>query len=153
AGLGAQLHRILDPLQTAVRLDTEWLDVLAGAEIISLAAKGHVARMLEHPDLRARLEAATPIGIDELLYPLAEAYGSVVLEADVELAGAARGFDLDLARAIMTAFNREPQLGLRMPLLPGVDGAAKMSSGAGNAIGVDDPPGAMFRRLSSVSDD
>ena len=148
-----QIFRILDPEKTVTRFNSEWLEPLGSAGWIRLAAKYNVAQMLERRDFKGRYEAGKPIAIHEFLYPLAQAYDSVFLEADVELGGTDQLFNLNVGRDLMPAFNLEPQIVMTMPLLEGLDGVEKMSKSMGNYVGVTEPPGEMFGKLMSVSDD
>ncbi|HSC28465.1 MAG TPA: tyrosine--tRNA ligase [Vicinamibacterales bacterium] len=148
-----QIFRILDPQKTEVRFNSEWLEPLGSYGWIRLAAKYNVAQMLERRDFRKRYESGQPIAIHEFLYPLAQAYDSVVLEADVELGGTDQLFNLNVGRDIMPAFDLEPQVVMTTPLLEGLDGVEKMSKSAGNYVGVTDAPSEMFGKLMSISDD
>ena len=120
---------------------------------VKLAAKYNVAQMLERRDFKQRYEAGKPIAVHEFLYPLAQAYDSVVLNADVELGGTDQLFNLNVGRDIMPAFDLEPQVVMTTPLLEGLDGVEKMSKSLGNYVGVTDPPAEMFGKLMSISDD
>ena len=148
-----QIFKILDPDKTIVRFNTEWLEPLGSAGWIKLAARYNVAQMLERREFKLRYESGKPIGIHEFLYPLAQAYDSVFLEADVELGGTDQLFNLNVGRDIMPAFDLEPQIVMTTPLLEGLDGVEKMSKSLGNYVGVTDPPGEMFGKLMSISDD
>jgi tyrosyl-tRNA synthetase len=149
----AQVFRMLDPAKTEVRFNSEWLDPLGSAGWVRLAARYNVAQMLERRDFRKRFDAAKPIAIHEFLYPLAQAYDSVVLEADVELGGTDQLFNLNVGRDLMSSYGLEPQVVMTTPLLEGVDGVEKMSKSLGNAIGVTEPPDEMFGKVMSVSDE
>ncbi|HWB16568.1 MAG TPA: tyrosine--tRNA ligase [Vicinamibacterales bacterium] len=149
----AQVFRILDPDKTEVRFNSEWLDPLGSAGWVRLAARYNVAQMLERRDFRKRFDAGQPIAIHEFLYPLAQAYDSVVLEADVELGGTDQLFNLNVGRDLMPAYGLEPQVVMTTPLLEGVDGVEKMSKSLGNAIGVTEPADEMFGKVMSVSDE
>ncbi|HXY39618.1 MAG TPA: tyrosine--tRNA ligase, partial [Vicinamibacteria bacterium] len=122
-----QAFKILDPVKTEVRFNSEWLGALGSDGFIRLAATYNVARMLERREFRQRFEAGQSIGVHEFLYPLAQAYDSVALEADVELGGTDQLFNLNVGRDIMPAFSLEPQVVLTTPLLEGTDGVEKMS--------------------------
>jgi tyrosyl-tRNA synthetase len=148
-----QIFKILDPAKTEVRFNSEWLEALGSAGWVRLAAKYNVAQMLERREFRARYEAGKPIAIHEFLYPLAQAYDSVVLEADVELGGTDQLWNLNVGRDIMPAFGLEPQVVMTTPLLEGVDGIEKMSKSLGNYVGVTEAPAEMFGKLMSISDD
>ena len=149
----AQAFRILDPERTRVRFNSEWLGTLGSEGFIRLAARYSVARMLERRDFRQRYAAGESIRIHEFLYPLAQAYDSVVLEADVELGGTDQLFNLNVGRDLMPEYGLPPQLILTTPLLVGVDGVEKMSKSYGNAIGMTEPPREIFGKIMSISDD
>src|SRR3954469_25467807 len=148
-----QIFKILDRDKTVVRFNSEWLEPLGSYGWIKLAARYNVAQMLERRDLKARYEAGKPIAVHEFLYPLAQAYDSVVLEADVELGGTDQLFNLNVGRDIMPAFGLEPQVVMTTPLLEGLDGVEKMSKSLGNYIAVEDAPAEMFGKVMSVSDE
>jgi tyrosyl-tRNA synthetase len=148
-----QAFRILDPVKTEVRFNSEWLGALGSEGFVRLAATYNVARMLERRDFRQRYDAGQPISIHEFLYPLAQAYDSVALEADVELGGTDQLFNLNVGRDIMPAFGLAPQVVLTTPLLEGTDGTEKMSKSLGNYIGVTEPSGVMYSKLMSISDE
>ena len=148
-----QAFKILDPVKTEVRFNSEWLGALGSDGFIRLAATYNVARMLERREFRQRFEAGQSIGVHEFLYPLAQAYDSVALQADVELGGTDQLFNLNVGRDIMPAFGLEPQVVLTTPLLEGTDGVEKMSKSLSNYIGVTESPQAMFAKLMSISDE
>jgi tyrosyl-tRNA synthetase len=148
-----QAFKILDPAKTEVRFNSEWFSALGSAGFIRLAATYNVARMLERREFRQRYEAGQPIGVHEFLYPLAQAYDSVALKADVELGGTDQLFNLNVGRDIMPAFGLEPQVVLTTPLLEGTDGVEKMSKSLGNYIGVTESPDVMYAKAMSISDD
>jgi tyrosyl-tRNA synthetase len=148
-----QAFKILDPGKTEVRFNREWLGALGSDGLVRLAATYNVARMLERRDFRQRYDAGQPISVHEFLYPLAQAYDSVALEADVELGGTDQLFNLNVGRDIMPAYGLEPQVVMTTPLLEGLDGAEKMSKSLGNYIGVSDPPLEIFSKAMSVSDE
>ena len=148
-----QIFKILDPAKTVVRFNSEWLEPLDSFGWVTLAAKYNVAQMLERRDFRKRYEEGKPIGVHEFLYPLAQAYDSVFLEADVELGGTDQLFNLNVGRDIMPAFGLEAQIVMTTPLLEGLDGVEKMSKSLGNYVGVTDAPAEMFGRLMSISDE
>ena len=139
--------------KTVVRFNSEWLEPLGSYGWVKLAAKYNVAQMLERRDFKHATRAGKPIAIHEFLYPLAQAYDSVFLEADVELGGTDQLFNLNVGRDIMPAFGLEPQIVMTTPLLEGLDGVEKMSKSLGNYIGVDDAPAEMFGKLMSISDE
>jgi len=148
-----QAFKILDPVKTEVRFNSEWLRALGSDGFVRLAASYNVARMLERRDFRQRYEAGQPIGVHEFLYPLAQAYDSVALKADVELGGTDQLFNLNVGRDIMPGYGLEPQVVLTTPLLEGTGGIEKMSKSLGNTIGVTEPPDAMYAKLMSISDE
>ena len=131
-----QIFKILDPQKTVTRFNSEWLEPLGSAGWIKLAAKYNVAQMMERREFKQRYEAGKPIAIHEFLYPLAQAYDSVVLSADVELGGTDQLFNLNVGRDLMTAFDLEAQIVMTTPLLEGLDGVEKMSKSLGNYVGV-----------------
>jgi tyrosyl-tRNA synthetase len=147
-----QAFKILDPARTETRFNREWLGALGSDGLVRLAATYNVARMLERRDFRQRFEAGQPISVHEFLYPLAQAYDSVFLQADVELGGTDQLFNLNVGRDIMPAYGLEPQVVLTTPLLEGTDGVEKMSKSLGNYIGVTDEPGVMYAKVLSISD-
>ena len=148
-----QAFKILDPAKTEVRFNREWLGTLGSEGFVRLAATYNVARMLERRDVRQRYQAGQPISVHEFLYPLAQAYDSVALEADVELGGTDQLFNLNVGRDIMPAYGLEPQVVLTTPLLEGIQGVEKMSKSLGNYVGVTEEPGVMYSKLMSISDD
>jgi tyrosyl-tRNA synthetase len=149
----AQVFKILDPHKTELRFNSEWLDKLGFEGIIRLAAKFTVSQMLEREDFHKRFTDETPISLHELLYPVAQGYDSVALEADVELGGTDQKFNLLMGRQLQRDYNQPPQIVLTMPLLEGTDGVQKMSKSYGNYIGITEPPQEMFGKLMSISDD
>jgi len=148
-----QVFKILDPRKTEVRFNREWLGVLGSDGVVRLAATYNVARMLERREFRQRYEAGQPISVHEFLYPLAQAYDSVFLKADVELGGTDQLFNLNVGRDIMPAYGLEPQVVLTTPLLEGLDGVEKMSKSLGNYVGVAEEPLHMVEKLMSMSDE
>ena len=148
-----QAFKILDPDQTEVRFNSEWLSALGSEGLIRLAATYNVARMLERRDFRKRFDAGQSISIHEFLYPLAQAYDSVALEADVELGGTDQLFNLNVGRDIMPSWALEPQVVMTTPLLEGTDGVEKMSKSLGNYIGVTEAAESMYAKVMSISDD
>jgi tyrosyl-tRNA synthetase len=148
-----QAFKILDPEKTEVRFNREWLGVLASDEWIRLAATYNVARMLERRDFRQRFDVGQSISVHEFLYPLAQAYDSVALRADVELGGTDQLFNLNVGRDIMPSYALEPQVVMTTPLLEGLDGVEKMSKSLGNYIGVNESPNDIFGKVLSISDE
>jgi tyrosyl-tRNA synthetase len=148
----AQVFKLLDPARTELRPNSEWLSALGAAGLIKLAARYNVAQMLERREFRQRFETGQPIAIHEFLYPLAQAYDSVALAADVELGGTDQLFNLNVGRDIMPGYGLAPQIVMTVPLLEGLDGVDKMSKSLGNYVGVTDAPNEMFGKLMSISD-
>ena len=149
----AQIFKILDPDRTVTRFNSEWLEPLGSVGWIRLAAKYNVAQMLERRDFKTRYEDGKPIAIHEFLYPLAQAYDSVHLHADVELGGTDQLFNLNVGRDLMPAYDLAPQVVMTTPLLEGLDGVEKMSKSLGNYVGVAEAPAEMFGKLMSISDE
>lgn len=148
-----QVFKILDPQKTVVDFNERWLGTLGTEGLVRLAARYNVAQMLERRDFKQRFEAGKPIAIHEFLYPLAQAYDSVFLKADVELGGTDQLFNLNVGRDLMPGYGLEPQVVMTTPLLEGLDGVEKMSKSLGNYVGVTEAPSEMFGKLMSVSDD
>ena len=148
-----QVFKILDPEKTEVRFNGDWLEALRFEDIVRLAAKYTVARLLERDDFSERFKKGTPISVHELLYPLAQAYDSVMLEADVELGGTDQKFNLLVGREIQKDFGQPPQIVATTPLLEGLDGVNKMSKSLGNYVGITEPPEVMYNKLMSISDE
>ena len=149
----AQVFKILDREKTEVRFNSEWLDKLGYEGIIRLAAKFTVSQMLEREDFHKRFMEEKPIALHELLYPLAQGYDSVALEADVELGGTDQKFNLLMGRELQRHYGQPPQIVLTMPLLEGTDGVQKMSKSYGNYIGITETPQEMFGKVMSISDE
>src|SRR5581483_8565388 len=148
-----QVFKILDPEKTVVDFNNRWLGKLASRDWITLCSKYTLARMLERDDFRKRLKEERPIAIHELLYPLAQAYDSVALEADVELGGTDQKFNLLVGRSIQAEYGQEPQVIMTMPILEGLDSMQKMSKSLGNSVGINEPPAEMFGKIMSISDE
>ncbi len=148
-----QIFRLLDPETTVIDFNSRWLGALSSADWIRLAAKVTVAQMLERDDFRKRYEAQKPIALHEFLYPLAQAYDSVMLECDVELGGTDQLFNLLMGRHLMREQGLKPQIVMTLPLLEGLDGVEKMSKSLGNYIAVEDGPVEMFGKIMSISDE
>jgi len=148
-----QVFKILDPEKTIIDFNSRWLTELGSPGLIKLAAKYTVARMLERDDFNKRFASGQPISIHEFLYPLAQAYDSVALKTDVELGGTDQKFNLLVGRHIQQQYGLEPQLVLTVPLLEGLDGVQKMSKTLGNYIGITEPPGEIFGKVMSISDE
>ncbi len=147
-----QAFKVLDRSKTAIEYNGTWLDQLGADGFIRLAGKYTVARILERDDFRKRLASNQPIGLHELLYPLAQGYDSVALKSDVELGGTDQLFNLLVGRDLQREYGQEPQVVMTMPLLEGLDGVEKMSKSLGNAIGVTEPAGDIFGKVMSISD-
>jgi tyrosyl-tRNA synthetase len=147
-----QVFKILDPKITQVRFNSEWLDKLDAYGFVKLAAHANVARMLERDDFKKRFKENVSISVHEFLYPLLQAYDSVVLKADVEMGGRDQLFNLLLGRELMKDHGQEPQVCITVPLLEGLDGIQKMSKSAGNYVGIDEAPEQMFGKLMSLPD-
>lgn len=147
-----QVFRILDKETTVIDFNSRWLSPLGAEGMIRLAGSYTLARMMERDDFRTRYEQHQPISIHELLYPLAQGYDSVALEADVELGGHDQIFNLLVGRTLMKERGMEPQCVLTVPLLVGTDGSDKMSKSLGNAIGIEDPPKEMYGKTMSIPD-
>ena len=148
-----QIFKILDPEKTLVMFNSSWMNAMSPSDLISLAAKHTVARMLEREDFNNRYKGGQPIAIHEFLYPLIQGYDSVAMRADVELGGTDQKFNLLVGRQLQEAYGQAPQVVLTMPILEGLDGVQKMSKSLGNYIGIAEAPGEIFGKLMSVSDD
>jgi len=148
-----QVFKILDPDKTEVRFNSEWLNQLGADGMVRLAAKYTVARMLERDDFEKRYKNNQPIAIHEFLYPLAQGYDSVMLECDVEMGGTDQKFNLHVGRHLQQHYKQPPQVIITLPLLEGLDGVQKMSKSLGNYVGITEPPGEMFGKLMSISDE
>ena len=147
-----QAFKILDPDRTEFRFNSEWLGKLDFADIIHLSAKYTVARMLERDDFSKRHAAGEPISVLEFLYPLAQAYDSVAIQADVELGGTDQLFNLLVGRDIQREYDQEPQVVMTVPLLIGLDGERAMSQTTGNYVGVSEAPEEMYGKILSIPD-
>jgi tyrosyl-tRNA synthetase len=148
-----QVFKILDPVKTEVRYNSEWLNKLGYTGLINLAAKATLSQMLERDEFHQRFKEEQPIGVHELLYPLAQGYDSVMLKCDVELGGTDQKFNLLMGRELQRKDGQPPQIVLMTPILEGLDGVQKMSKSLGNAIGIHEAPGEMYGKLMSVSDE
>lgn len=147
-----QAFKILDPEKTEIRYNSEWLGRLTFADVITLTSKYTVARMLERDDFAKRFAGNLPISILEFLYPLAQAYDSVAIHADVELGGADQLFNLLVGRDIQREYGQEPQVILTVPLLIGTDGERSMSQTTGNYVGIGEEPEEMYGKILSIPD-
>ena len=148
----SQVFKILDPAKTVIESNLEWLNALGSEGWMRLAARYNVAQMLERREFRRRFDEGKPIAIHEFLYPLAQAYDSVHLKADVELGGTDQLFNLNVGRDIMPSCGVEAQVVMTTPLLVGLDGVEKMSKSTGNYIGVTESAQDMFGKVMSISD-
>ena len=147
-----QVFKILDRDKTEVRFNSEWLDKLGYEGFVRLAAKFTVSQMLEREDFHKRFTEEKPIAMHELLYPIAQGYDSVALEADVELGGTDQKFNLLVGRQLQREYGQPSQIVLTMPLLEGTDGVQKMSKSYGNYIGITEPPKEIYGKVMSISD-
>ncbi|NOZ25002.1 MAG: tyrosine--tRNA ligase [Nitrospirae bacterium] len=148
-----QVYKVLDPEKTHIRFNSEWFSKMSALEIVRLGAMQTVARMLERDDFKKRFEAQQDITILEFYYPLFQAYDSVYLKADVELGGTDQRFNLLMGRTFQKRSGLEEQVVIMLPLLEGTDGVQKMSKSLGNYIGISEPPGEMYGKLMSISDE
>ena len=148
-----QVFKILDPEKTEVVFNSGWMGKMSSAEIIELASRYTVARMLERDDFSKRFKSEQPIAIHEFLYPLIQGYDSVALNADVELGGTDQKFNLLMGRELQKQMGQKPQVVLTMPLLEGLDGVQKMSKSLNNYVGINESPAEMFGKIMSISDE
>ena len=148
-----QIYKILDPEKTTVMFNSQWMGAMSAADLVQIAAKYTVARMLERDDFSKRHAANQPIAIHEFLYPLIQGYDSVAMKADVELGGTDQKFNLLVGRELQKHYGQRPQTILTMPILEGLDGVQKMSKSLNNYIGINEPPDEMFGKLMSISDE
>ncbi|WP_404400243.1 tyrosine--tRNA ligase [Idiomarina seosinensis] len=148
-----QVFKILDPAKTEIRFNSEWMSKMGAAEMIKLAARQTVARMLERDDFKKRYKGNQAIAIHEFLYPLVQGWDSVELQADVELGGTDQRFNLLMGRELQKEQGQRPQTVLMVPLLEGLDGVQKMSKSLNNYIGITEPANDMFGKIMSISDE
>jgi tyrosyl-tRNA synthetase len=148
-----QLSVILDRNRTTVRFNSEWLGKLSFADVVRLTSRMTVAQVLEREDFAHRLSQQLPISLHELLYPLAQAYDSVAIQADIEMGGLDQTFNILAGRELQREMGQDPQIALFMPLLVGLDGVKKMSKSLGNYVGITEPPDSMYGKLMSISDE
>ena len=148
-----QVFKILDRARTEVVFNSAWMGRMNAADLVRLAAKHTVARMLERDDFAKRYQGRQPIAIHEFLYPLVQGYDSVALKSDLELGGTDQRFNLLMGREVQKEHGQSPQCILTMPLLEGTDGVNKMSKSLGNYVGINEPPGEIFGKIMSISDD
>jgi tyrosyl-tRNA synthetase len=147
-----QIFKILDPEKTLVMFNSSWMGEMNAVDLIQLAAKHTVARMLERDDFSKRYSGGQPIAIHEFIYPLVQGYDSVAMKADVELGGTDQKFNLLVGRQMQEAYGQKPQIVLTMPILEGLDGVQKMSKSLNNYIGIADPADEIFGKIMSISD-
>jgi tyrosyl-tRNA synthetase len=148
-----QIYKILDPDKTLVMFNSSWMNGMSSAELIQLASRHTVARMLERDDFDKRYKNGQSIAVHEFLYPLVQGYDSVAMKADVELGGTDQKFNLLVGRQLQESYQQKPQTVLTMPILEGLDGVQKMSKSLNNYVGINDAPDEMFGKLMSISDD
>ena len=148
-----QIFKILDKDKTKIEFNSSWMNKITSAELIEIASKYTVARMLERDDFKKRFKSENPISIHEFLYPLVQGYDSVALECDVEMGGTDQKFNLLVGRHLQQLYGQEPQTIITLPLLEGLDGVKKMSKSANNYVALNDSGDDMFGKLMSVSDD
>ena len=147
-----QVFKILDPEKTEVRFNAEWFEPMSASDLIRLASRQTLARMLERDDFSKRYREQQPIALHEFLYPMVQGYDSVALKCDVELGGTDQKFNLLMGRELQKGNGQPPQIVITMPLLEGLDGVQKMSKSLNNYVGVDDAPDDMFGKLMSIPD-
>ncbi|SHM12117.1 tyrosyl-tRNA synthetase [Caldanaerovirga acetigignens] len=148
-----QVFKILDPDKTKIVFNSEWLSRMTFEDVLKLASKYTVARMLEREDFSKRFTEGRPISIHEFFYPLMQGYDSVALNADVELGATEQKFNILMGRILQKEYGQEPQVAVLMPILVGIDGKRKMSKSLGNYIGVSDPPDEMYGKVMSIPDE
>ena len=148
-----QIFKILEPEKTLLMFNSSWMNEMTAGDLIQLASRHTVARMLERDDFNKRYSSGQSIAIHEFLYPMVQGYDSVALKADVELGGTDQKFNLLVGRQLQESYGQKPQVVLTMPLLEGLDGVQKMSKSLGNYIGIADAPDDMFGKLMSISDE
>lgn len=147
-----QVYKVLNPQRTEIMFNSRWLASLGLADVIELASKYTVARLLERDDFEKRFREGLPISVHEFFYPLMQGYDSVALKADVELGGTDQKFNLLVGRALQKEYGQEPQVTITMPILEGLDGVQKMSKSLGNYVGVSESPQEMYGKLMSIPD-
>ena len=148
-----QIYKILDKEKTRIEFNSKWMKKITSAQLIDIASKYTVARMLERDDFKQRFKSENPISVHEFLYPLVQGYDSVALEADVEMGGTDQKFNLLVGRHLQQIYGQTPQTIITLPLLEGLDGVKKMSKSADNYIALNDSPDDMFGKVMSLSDD
>ncbi len=148
-----QIYKVLDKEKTIIHFNSEWLMPMQLVDVLTLAAKYTVARMMERDDFSKRYKEGLPIGVHEFMYPLMQGYDSVALQSDVEMGGTDQKFNLLVGRQLLKEYGHAPQVALMMPILEGTDGVQKMSKSLGNYIGVNDEPYEMFGKTMSITDE
>jgi len=148
-----QFFKIIDKSKTEVHFNGEWFSKMSFLDIIHLASRFTLARMLERDDFSKRYSQQVPISLHELFYPLMQAYDSVAIKADVEIGATEQKFNLLAGRQIQEVYGQEPQIALTVPVLVGIDGVQRMAKSTGNYIGVDERPGEIFGKIMSIPDD
>jgi tyrosyl-tRNA synthetase len=148
-----QVFKILDPVKTEVRFNSEWLDKLNYYDMVKLMAQFTLSQMLEREEFHKRFQEEQPISLHEMIYPIAQGYDSVALKCDVELGGTDQKFNLMRGRDLQRHFGQKPQIILMTPILEGLDGVQKMSKSLNNAIGIKEPAAEMYGKLMSISDE
>src|SRR5687767_492954 len=149
----AQVFKILDSEKTVIDFNNRWLSQLGSEGFIKLCARYTVAQILERDDFQKRMQKSQPISLHEILYPIAQGYDSVMLEADVELGGTDQKFNLLVGRELQRQYGQEPQVIMTTPLLEGIDGVEKMSKSLGNYVGITESASEMFGKIMSISDE
>ncbi|MFV1998413.1 MAG: tyrosine--tRNA ligase [Acidiferrobacterales bacterium] len=148
-----QIFKILDPEKTLVMFNSSWMGEMNAADLVALAARHTVARMLERDDFNKRYKSGQPIAIHEFLYPLIQGYDSVAIKADVELGGTDQKFNMLVGRELQKDYGQKPQVVITVPILEGLDGVNKMSKSLGNYIGINEAPQEQFGKIMSISDE
>lgn len=148
-----QVTKILDADKTRIEYNSSWLGKMTFEDVIKLASKYTVARIMERDDFSNRFNNGLPIGMHELFYPLIQGYDSVALNADIEIGGTDQTFNMLVGRSLQTAFEQKPQVVMTFPLIPGLDGKEKMSKSLDNYIGIDEPADIMFEKCMKIPDD
>jgi len=147
-----QVFKVLDEARTEVRFNAEWFGPMSASDLIRLASRQTLARMLERDDFAKRYKEQQPIALHEFMYPMVQGYDSVALKCDVELGGTDQKFNLLMGRELQKAHSQPPQIVLTMPLLEGLDGVQKMSKSLGNYVAINEPADDMFGKLMSIPD-
>lgn len=147
-----QLNLVLNPEKTTICFNSAWLDAMKPSELLDIMSRHTVARILERDSFKRRMKAGQPIGLHELIYPLLQGLDSLNIEADIEIGGMDQKFNLLTGREIQSKQGKEKQVAILMPIIEGLDGKEKMSKSLGNAIGISEPPIAMFQKLMTVPD-